>query len=123
MTSRLSRMSYARVLVEIDLRGDLQHSVVKVVYEAMPKFCNYCNVLGHTRLLCPKAAANATDSPVPSDEPTETVTKDNELAPCDASAGWTTVKPRRKANKHICNTPKGKEVITTNVETIVNLRT
>ncbi|KAJ6963686.1 hypothetical protein NC652_002107 [Populus alba x Populus x berolinensis] len=43
--------------------------------------------------------------------------------PPSSSRGWTTVKPRRKANKHICNTPKGKEVITANVETIVNLRT
>ncbi|KAJ6947526.1 hypothetical protein NC651_002037 [Populus alba x Populus x berolinensis] len=123
MTSRLSRMSYARVLVEIDLREDLQHSVVTVIYKAMPKFCNYCNVLGHTRLLCPKAATNATVAPVPSDEPTKTVTKDNELAPCDASAGWTTVEPRRKANKHIRNTPKGKEVITADAEIVVNLRT
>jgi hypothetical protein len=63
MTSSLSRLSYARVLVELDLREDLQHSVVmtlpsgpilnqKVVYEALPKFCNCCNVLGHMRLLC-----------------------------------------------------------------------
>nr|TKS10924.1 hypothetical protein D5086_0000078290 [Populus alba] len=53
-TSNLSRMSYARVLVEIDLLEEFQHSVEisflegltmhqKVVYE------------GHTRLLCPKA--------------------------------------------------------------------
>jgi hypothetical protein len=62
MTSSLSRLSYTRVLVELDLREDLQHSVAvslpsgpilnqKVVFEALPKFCNLCNVLGHTRLL------------------------------------------------------------------------
>ncbi|KAJ6973894.1 hypothetical protein NC653_034040 [Populus alba x Populus x berolinensis] len=173
MTSTLSHMSYAHVLVEIDLREDLQHSVAvslpsgpllhqKVVYEAMPKLCNYCNVLGHTRLLCPKVAASATEdtvvnasnmqtgkgsvfghmgpqtlpthtrvqqqttSPValvPSVEPTKTVAKDNELASCDASVGWTTVEPRQKANKHIRNTPKGKEIIITDIETVVNPRT
>jgi hypothetical protein len=71
MTYNLSRLSYARVLVELNLREDLQHSVEvslpsgpilhqKVVYETLPKFYNYCNVLGHTRLLCPKAAASNT---------------------------------------------------------------
>jgi len=61
-------MSYAQVLVEIDLLEELQHSVEislpegptlyqKVVYETLPKYCNFCHVLGHTHLLCPKAAA------------------------------------------------------------------
>ena len=70
MTSSLARLSYARVLVEIDLREDLQHSVVvslpdgsplhqQVVYEALPKFCNFCNALGHNRILCPKATARS----------------------------------------------------------------
>ncbi|KAJ7012027.1 hypothetical protein NC653_002197 [Populus alba x Populus x berolinensis] len=66
-------MSYARVLVEIDLREELQHSVAvslssgpflqqKAVYESLPKFCNFCNVIGHTRSLCSKAAtASATE--------------------------------------------------------------
>ena len=77
MTSSLSRLSYARVLVELDLREDLQHSVAvtlpsgpilnqKVVYEALPKFCNCCNVLGHMRLLCPNAAANPPPMGIPS---------------------------------------------------------
>ena len=68
-TSTLSRISYARVLVEIDLLEDLRHSVEislpegpalrqPVVYEALPKYCTFCHVLGHTRLLCPKAAAS-----------------------------------------------------------------
>ena len=76
MTSSLSRLTYARVLVELDLREDLQHSVEIslpsgpvlnqiVVYEALPKFCNHCNVLGHTRLFCPKA----TVSPPPAGTP------------------------------------------------------
>ena len=67
-TSTLSRISYARVLVEIDLLEELRHSVEislpeglalcqSVVYEALPKYCNFCHVLGHARLLCPKAVA------------------------------------------------------------------
>jgi hypothetical protein len=38
----------------------------KVVYEALPKFCNCCNVLGHTRLLCPNGAANPPPMGIPS---------------------------------------------------------
>jgi len=70
LTSNLSRMSYARVLVELHLLEELQHSVEvslpdgitlhqKVIYETLSKYCNFCHVLGHSRLLCPKAAANA----------------------------------------------------------------
>ncbi|KAJ6868561.1 hypothetical protein NC651_033593 [Populus alba x Populus x berolinensis] len=56
MTSNLSHLSYARVLVELDLHEDTQHSIEvslpsgsvfqqKVVYESLPKFCNFCNAL------------------------------------------------------------------------------
>jgi len=76
LTSNLSRMSYARVLVEIDLLEELQHSVEiylpegltlhqKVVYETLPKYCNFCHVLGHTRLLCSKAATTTNNVPCP----------------------------------------------------------
>ncbi|KAL9366391.1 hypothetical protein Peur_037590 [Populus x canadensis] len=68
-TSTLSCLSYARVLVEIDLLEEIQHSVEislpegpalhqSVVYETLPKYCTFCHVLGHARLLCPKAAAS-----------------------------------------------------------------
>ncbi|KAJ6916422.1 hypothetical protein NC652_018965 [Populus alba x Populus x berolinensis] len=50
-------------------------------------------------------------APDPSTDLTETVILDNELAPCVAFEGWITVEPRRKSNKQICGTPKGKEVI------------
>jgi len=82
LTSNLSRMSYARVLVEIDLLEELRHSVEitllegltlhqKVVYETLPKYCNFCHVLGHTRLLCSKAAASINLVPClqPNDQP------------------------------------------------------
>jgi hypothetical protein len=69
-------MSYARVLVEIDLLEKLQHSIEitlpegpalqqQVIYEALPKYCHFCHVLGHTHLLCPKATATATTSLAP----------------------------------------------------------
>ncbi|KAJ6976311.1 hypothetical protein NC653_031983 [Populus alba x Populus x berolinensis] len=137
MTSTFSRLSYAYVLVEIDLCEELQHFVAvslpsrptlhqKAIYEALPKFYNYCNVLEHTRLLCPKAAANATkatmeqtSSPLDTD-PTKTVIQDNELAPCVASKGWIAVEPRRKSNKHIHGNPKVKEVIAAKVVSDVN---
>lgn len=69
LTSNLSRLSYARVLIKIDLREELRHSIEvslpsgptlyqKVVYETLPKFCNFYHVLGQSHLLCPKAAAS-----------------------------------------------------------------
>jgi len=69
-------MSYARVLIELDLCEDLQHSVAvslpsgpilnqKVIYEALPKFCNFCNFLGHTRLLCPNVVASPSPAGIP----------------------------------------------------------
>jgi len=78
MTSTLSRLSYARVLIELDLREDLPASVTvplpsgpvlhqKVVYESLPKFCNFCNSIGHTRLLCSKAASSSKEGGVASD--------------------------------------------------------
>jgi len=78
LTSTLSRMSYARVLVEIDLLEELRHLVEislpegltlhqKVVYETLPKYCNFCHVLGHTRLLCLKATS--TIKTVPCNQP------------------------------------------------------
>lgn len=56
------------MLVELDFREDLQHSVEvslpfglilhqNVVYKTLPKFGNFCNIFGHARLLCPKAVA------------------------------------------------------------------
>ena len=45
-----------RHLVEISLlEGLALHQ--KVVYKTLPKYCNFCHVLGQTRILCPKATA------------------------------------------------------------------
>eukprot|EP00258_Populus_trichocarpa_P025573 XP_024441592.1 uncharacterized protein LOC112324175 [Populus trichocarpa] len=69
LTSIRSRLSYARVLIELDLMVDLPPSinitlpnivdlVQKVVYETLPKFCKHCRVLRHTTSACSKAPAN-----------------------------------------------------------------
>nr|TKR85199.1 hypothetical protein D5086_0000250520 [Populus alba] len=112
MTSTLSRLSYARVLVEIDLREDLQQFVEislssrptlhqKATYKALPKFCTHCSFI----------------------DPVETVIQDAELGPCVASDGWITVEPRQKSNKHTRGNTKGKEVITTEVMPDMNTST
>jgi len=86
LTSNLGRMSYARVLVEIDLLEELRHNVKislpegstllqKIVYETLPKYCNFCHVLGHTRLLCSKAAATTSKVPCPQPQPQAGVDK------------------------------------------------
>ena len=67
-------MSYAWVLVEIDLLEDLRHSIEislpegpalheMVVYETLPMYCNFFHVLGHTRFLCLKVAATTKTIP------------------------------------------------------------
>ncbi|KAJ7011999.1 hypothetical protein NC653_002172 [Populus alba x Populus x berolinensis] len=60
-----NRISYARVLVEVDLLADLRSSInvslpngnsliQKVIYETLPKFCKHCKVLGHSTGTCSK---------------------------------------------------------------------
>ena len=142
-TSTLSRLSYARALVEIDLLEELQHSVAitlpegpvlhqQVVYDNLPKYCHLCHVLGHTHLLCPKAAANATTLTCPPLSPAVPVAPGNVASrlgprppipsqaqdipasqgvvgsPVDpvAANDWVTVVSRRKSNK----SDKGKAV-------------
>nr|TKS17470.1 hypothetical protein D5086_0000012940 [Populus alba] len=86
LTSNLGRMSYARVLVEIDLLEELRHNVKislpegstllqKIIYETLPKYCNFCHVLGHTRLLCSKVAATTSKVPCPQPQPQAGVDK------------------------------------------------
>ena len=53
----MESLSYARVLVELDLLDDLPNSIniclpngnalnQLVIYETLPKFCKYCRVIG-----------------------------------------------------------------------------
>nr|TKR85165.1 hypothetical protein D5086_0000250180 [Populus alba] len=63
LTCNMLRISYARVLVELDLRADLKSSIVinlpngttlnqPVIYETLPRFCTLCKVLGHKTGAC-----------------------------------------------------------------------
>ena len=64
LTSSMSRLSFARILVEIDLLADRKHSVCislpngttlnqKFFYETLPRFCKHCQIIGHNTSLCP----------------------------------------------------------------------
>ncbi|KAJ6914057.1 hypothetical protein NC651_016342 [Populus alba x Populus x berolinensis] len=128
--------------------GPILHQ--KVAYEALPKFCNFCNVIGHTRILCTKAATAKVaevmvDHSIPLGEkgnvlgrlgpqvlhqqasPPEVPTPSTDPTELvqvdelvDASTGWVTVESKRKAHQHSCKSPKGKEASVTGMEVNVN---
>jgi hypothetical protein len=63
LTSSMTRLSYARVLVEIDLLADLPAMInfslpngvtmtQNVLYESLPRFCKQCRSLGHSTSSC-----------------------------------------------------------------------
>jgi hypothetical protein len=69
-TATKERVSYAQVLVEIDLLANLRSSVnvtlpngnpliQRVIYETLPKFCKHCKVLGHSTGACSKGKKKA----------------------------------------------------------------
>lgn len=73
-TLERKRISYARVLIEIDTSiSPLEVFEVKlpsgitysqyVHYENLPKFCNHCFMFGHIREKCRHAAGNGNGSP------------------------------------------------------------
>ncbi|KAL9384337.1 hypothetical protein Peur_021347 [Populus x canadensis] len=121
LTSTLSRMSYARVLVEIVLLEELRHSVEislpegltlhqKVVYETLPKYCNFYHVLSYTYLLCLKAAAatikivqdHSQDHDIPVVSRGDTGSEADHVI----TNGWVTVHSRQKSSRQY----KGKAV-------------
>ena len=64
-TAQMTRVSYARVLIEVDLLSILPSSVAmilpngitlqqQIVYESLPQFCRQCKSLGHSTLTCSK---------------------------------------------------------------------
>ncbi|KAJ6868613.1 hypothetical protein NC651_033633 [Populus alba x Populus x berolinensis] len=64
-TATMERLSFARVLIELDLLDELPSSIPiclpngttlnqSVVYETLPKFCKHCRVLGHSTGACTK---------------------------------------------------------------------
>ncbi|KAL9371950.1 hypothetical protein Peur_037090 [Populus x canadensis] len=65
-TSTMSRLSYAKVLVEVNLLFDLPYSIEvtlpndsllyqQVVYETLPRFCKHNITLGHLTSTCTKS--------------------------------------------------------------------
>jgi hypothetical protein len=70
LTATKERVSYARMLVEIDLLAGLRSSInvtlpngntliQRVIYETLPKFCKHCKVLGHSTGACSKSKEEA----------------------------------------------------------------
>ncbi|KAJ6907745.1 hypothetical protein NC651_018242 [Populus alba x Populus x berolinensis] len=66
LTHTMSRLSYARVLVEVNLLYDLPYSIdinlpngsllkQQVIYETLPWFYKQCRILGHLTSTCPKS--------------------------------------------------------------------
>jgi hypothetical protein len=69
LTTLMSRLSYARVLIEVDLLVDLPNSInfvlpngmlllQLVVYKSIPRFCKHCQVIGHTDSACTRIGSN-----------------------------------------------------------------
>ena len=65
LIATMERLSFARVLIELDLLDDLPSSIPicfpndttlnqSVVYETLLKFCKHCRVLGHSTGVCTK---------------------------------------------------------------------
>jgi len=70
LTATKERVSYAHMLVEIDLLADLRSSInvtlpngntliQRVIYETLSKFCKHCKVLGHSTRACSKSKEEA----------------------------------------------------------------
>lgn len=68
-TASMTRLSYARVLIDIDLLAELPsliditlpNGVTKsqaVMYESLPRFCKLCKTLGHSTSACHKASSH-----------------------------------------------------------------
>ena len=68
-TSSMTRLSYARVLIEIDLFAALPSLIditlpngvskaQEVVYESLPRFCKQCKTLGHSTSACNSASSH-----------------------------------------------------------------
>ncbi|KAJ6878451.1 hypothetical protein NC651_031022 [Populus alba x Populus x berolinensis] len=115
LTCNMLRISYARVLVELDLRVDLKSSIAinlpngttlnqPVIYETLPRFCTLCKVLGHKTGACTPPPKPVVARPVDKqNHPATTTNKDrsvfNRLGPVDGQIGVAT--SQGKANGQI----------------------
>jgi len=127
LTFNMSRISYARVLVELNLLADLKSSIVinllngstlnqPVIYETLPRFCKLCKVLGHNTGSCSSSPPPAVASPLEQDihQPTATAKSRNVFARLGPAAETITELPNfcnhRKTQGHTTGTcSKSKE--------------
>jgi hypothetical protein len=69
----MSRVSFARVMIEVDLFVDLPRSISlsmpdgtiikqRVIYKYKPRFCSICCMPGHTSNVCQKLNSSAKDT-------------------------------------------------------------
>ncbi|KAJ6874038.1 hypothetical protein NC651_032771 [Populus alba x Populus x berolinensis] len=85
------RISYARVLVELNLLAELKSFIVinlpngatlnqPVIYETLPKFCKLCKVLGHKTGTCTPSHKPVVEGPVSKqNHPATTTNKDRSV--------------------------------------------
>ncbi|KAL0407931.1 UNVERIFIED_CONTAM: hypothetical protein Sradi_1727500 [Sesamum radiatum] len=107
LTMTMERVSYARILVEVDASKKLvdevefilPNGVVRqqpIVYEFTPKFCSACNRFGHLKDAC-QGARPPTATAV-----TSTATTVKTVAPKEVhDSGWILVQRRHKYHKHV----------------------
>jgi hypothetical protein len=73
LTLSMSRVSFARVMIEVNLSDDLPRSISlsmpdgtiikqRVIYEYKPQFCSICCIPGHTSNVCQKLNSGAEDT-------------------------------------------------------------
>ena len=96
-TTLMTRVSYARILIEVDLLSDLPSSInvilpngtalqQQIVYESLPWFCRQCKSLGHSTLMCsngPKSRNKKRSHDPKSHEPTTGSTNSTPSAEID----------------------------------------
>ncbi|XP_011004865.1 PREDICTED: uncharacterized protein LOC105111252 [Populus euphratica] len=100
LTSSMSKLSYVRVLVEVNLLSDLPYSIEvtlpngsilhqQVVYETLLRFCKHCRTFGHIASTCTKSqpptaspTQRAHDPVVPGDAAVVDSPQANFPAPC-----------------------------------------
>ncbi|KAK4390427.1 hypothetical protein Sango_2106000 [Sesamum angolense] len=109
LTMKMERVSYARILVEVDASKKLVDHVEfilpngvarkqPIIYEFTPKFCSTCNRFGHLKESCqPSATPIATATATATRNANDVVVK--AVAPKKAQpTEWTVVQHRRRNN-------------------------
>jgi len=122
-TATMSRLSYARILVEVDLLQELPNAIQvvlpngsplsqQVTYESLPRFCKRCRVIGHSANTCnrspmqkkhPHIAAVSEDVDVDWKQPSDSV---DPPAPPSTAADPMKGHSERKRSKLTVSSPK-----------------